>query len=464
MINIFFIITKYAGRANCQCLRIWPRYSRVLFTPCLSLCLWWMSDFESFGFSEAISRNVTRAGFKTPTPIQKEAIPHALAGKDILGLAQTGTGKTAAFVLPMLERLGDGSARKIRALIVAPTRELAEQIHQVIVTLGKDTRLQSMTIYGGASMNRQLADLRKGVDIVVACPGRLLDHLQRKSVTLDAVETLVLDEADQMFDMGFLPAIKQIVAKLPQKRQTMLFSATMPEEIRKLSSQILRDPVKVELARGPVATISHALYPVTSELKTPLLLHLLKDAGDQPILVFTKTKHKATRLADQLAKAGFSTASLQGNLSQNRRDSALAGFKSGKYQILVATDIAARGIDVNNISHIINYDIPASSETYIHRIGRTARATKSGDAYTFITSEDNRQVREIEKALGKPIEKRTVKDFDYKGATIADITAKINRPPQPGAAPKAATPAGEKPKTAGKPRRRRFQGFGKNRR
>jgi ATP-dependent RNA helicase RhlE len=264
-----------------------------------------MSDFDKFGFSEAISRNITKAGFKAPTPIQKEAIPHALAGKDILGLAQTGTGKTAAFVLPMLERLSADEARKVRALIVAPTRELAEQIHQVIVTLGKDTRLQSMTIYGGASMNRQLGELRKGVDIVVACPGRLLDHLQRKSLTLDAVETLVLDEADQMFDMGFLPAIKQIVAKLPQKRQTMLFSATMPEEIRKLSAQILRDPVKVELARGPVATISHALYPVTNELKTPLLLHVLKDAGDQPILVFTKTKHKATRLADQLAKAGF---------------------------------------------------------------------------------------------------------------------------------------------------------------
>ncbi len=424
-----------------------------------------MSDFKAFGFSEAISRNIMKAGFTAPTPIQKEAIPHALSGKDILGLAQTGTGKTAAFVLPMLHRLGEGSSRRVRALIVAPTRELAEQIHQVIVTLGKDTRLQSMTIYGGASMNRQLGELRKGVDIVVACPGRLLDHLQRKSVALDHVEMLVLDEADQMFDMGFLPAIKQIIGKLPQQRQNMLFSATMPDEIRKLSAQILRDPVKVELARGPVATISHALYPVTHELKTPLLLHLLKDAGDQPILIFTKTKHKATRLADQLAKAGFTTASLQGNLSQNRRDSALAGFKSGKYQILVATDIAARGIDVNNISHIINYDIPASSETYIHRIGRTARATKSGDAYTFVTSEDNRQVRDIEKALGKPIEKRTLKDFDYKGATIAQVAAKINRPPQPSAAAKPAQPVpGQKPKASGKPRRKRFQGFGKARR
>lgn len=425
-----------------------------------------MSDFHDFNFSEVISRNISKAGFTAPTPIQKEAIPHALAGKDILGLAQTGTGKTAAFVLPMLQRLETAPNKKVRALVVAPTRELAEQIHQVIVTLGKETKLQSMTIYGGASMNRQLADLRRGVDIIVACPGRLLDHLQRKSVALDAIEVLVLDEADQMFDMGFLPAIKQIISKLPQKRQTMLFSATMPDEIRKLAGSILKDPVKVELARGPVATISHALYPVTQEMKTPLLLHLLKDAGEQPILVFTKTKHKATRLADQLAKAGFTTASLQGNLSQNRRDSALAGFKSGKYQVLVATDIAARGIDVNNISHIINFDIPANSETYIHRIGRTARATKSGDAYTFVTSEDNRLVRDIEKALGKPIEKRIVKDFDYKSTTIAQVTSAINRPPQPTTTttkPANARP-NDKPKATEKPRRRRYQGFGRNRR
>jgi len=426
-----------------------------------------MSDFHEFKFSEIINRNVSKAGFTAPTPIQKEAIPHALAGRDILGLAQTGTGKTAAFVLPMLQRLEAAPNKKVRALVVAPTRELAEQIHQVIVTLGKDTKLQSMTIYGGASMNRQLADLRRGVDIIVACPGRLLDHLQRKSVALDGVEVLVLDEADQMFDMGFLPAIKQIVAKLPQKRQTMLFSATMPDEIRKLAGSILKDPVKVELARGPVATISHALYPVTQEMKTPLLLHLLKDAGEQPILVFTKTKHKATRLADQLAKAGFTTASLQGNLSQNRRDSALAGFKSGKYQVLVATDIAARGIDVNNISHIINFDIPANSETYIHRIGRTARAAKSGDAYTFVTSEDNRLVRDIEKALGKPIEKRIVKDFDYKSTTIAQLITQINRPPQAtaaGAAKSQPARATDKPKATDKPRRRRYQGFGRNRR
>ncbi len=426
-----------------------------------------MSDFHDFKFSEIISRNVSKAGFTAPTPIQKEAIPHALAGKDILGLAQTGTGKTAAFVLPMLQRLEALPNKKVRALVVAPTRELAEQIHQVIVTLGKETKLQSMTIYGGASMNRQLADLRRGVDIIVACPGRLLDHLQRKSVALDGIEVLVLDEADQMFDMGFLPAIKQIVSKLPQKRQTMLFSATMPDEIRKLAGSILKDPVKVELARGPVATISHALYPVTQEMKTPLLLHLLKDAGEQPILVFTKTKHKATRLADQLAKAGFTTASLQGNLSQNRRDSALAGFKSGKYQVLVATDIAARGIDVNNISHIINFDIPANSETYIHRIGRTARAAKSGDAYTFVTSEDNRLVRDIEKALGKPIEKRIVKDFDYKSTTIAQVITQINRPPQAtatGAAKSQPARATDKPKATDKPRRRRYQGFGRNRR
>ncbi len=411
-----------------------------------------MSEFQSFKFSETLAKNIERAGFKEPTPIQKEAIPHALAGHDILGLAQTGTGKTAAFVLPTLQRLQDGARGRVRALVIAPTRELAEQIHQVFVTLGKDLKFKSVTIYGGASMNRQLGELRRGVDIIVACPGRLMDHMQRKTVNLAAVDTLILDEADQMFDMGFLPAIKKIVAHLPADRQTMLFSATMPDEIRKLAGQVLKNPVKVELARGPVATISHALYPVSQESKTALLIHLLQGAGTDPILIFTKTKHKATRLAEQVSKAGYTTASLQGNLSQNKRDRALAGFKSGQFQILVATDIAARGIDVNNISHIINYDVPANGETYIHRIGRTARATKSGEAYTFITGEDKKLIRDIEKSLGKPIEKRMVKDFDYgkAGAALAEL-----------AASKPASQDNARPKAQGKPRRQRFGGHGR---
>lgn len=422
-----------------------------------------------------------RAGFTEPTPIQREAIPEALEGHDLLALAQTGTGKTAAFSLPMLQRLLVGPRKRIRALIVAPTRELAEQIHEVILTLGKNCSLRSMTIYGGASMNRQLGELRRGVDIVVACPGRLLDHMQQRSVDLSGVEILVLDEADQMFDMGFLPAIRKIVAALPQKRQTMLFSATMPDAIRKLSMEILNAPKRVELERGPVATISHALYPVSHEQKTALLLHLLKDAGGDPILIFTRTKHKATRLADQLGKAGYTAAALQGNLSQNQRQRSLDGFRSGKYQILVATDIAARGIDVNNISHIINYDIPATSETYIHRIGRTARATKSGDAYTFVTGEDKATVRDIEKALGKPIEKRMLDDFDYKGTApvitsqpvsqvrgssekkSAPAHAQSTGKPRPESRPAGQRPqqTGERPKQENKPRRRRFKGFGK---
>jgi ATP-dependent RNA helicase RhlE len=412
-----------------------------------------MSDFLQFDLAPVLNNNIQRAGFTEPTPIQQASIPLVLQGHDIMGLAQTGTGKTAAFVLPTLQRLIPGARRKVRALIVAPTRELAEQINEVIETLGKDTKLRSVTIYGGASMNRQLAELRHGAEIVVACPGRLMDHMARRSINLSEVETLILDEADQMFDMGFLPAIRKIVAALPQKRQTLLFSATMPTEIRKLSEQILKDPKLVELARGPVATISHALYPVSQEHKTALLLHVLKDCGTQPILIFTRTKHKATRLADQLSKSGYATASLQGNLTQNRRQRALDGFKSGQVQILVATDIAARGIDVNNISHIINYDIPATSETYIHRIGRTARAQKSGEAYTFVTGEDKAIVRDIEKSLGKPLDRRIVDDFDYQ-----------NRMPVLPATNQGtgAPPAnGSRPKAAGKPRRRQYKGFGR---
>lgn len=421
-----------------------------------------MPDFQEFNFTTALAKNIAAAGFKTPTPIQQAAIPIALTGRDILGLAQTGTGKTAAFVLPILQRLTSAEApsrpARVRALVIAPTRELAEQINQVFTALGKQLNLRSTTIYGGASMNRQLGELRRGVDIVVACPGRLIDHLNQKTISLASVETLVLDEADQMFDMGFLPAIRKIVSHLKAARQTLLFSATMPEDIRKLASEILKDPAKVEMERGPVATISHALYPVAQELKTALLLRLLKDSGTAPILIFTKTKHKATRLADQVGKAGFSTASLQGNLSQNKRDSAMSGFKSGKFQVLVATDIAARGIDVQNISHIINYDIPATAETYIHRIGRTGRAQKSGEAYTLVTGEDKRLVRDIEKALGKSIEKRMLPDFDYKkgGATPVTIESQPAQKPRP-----AAQAENSRPKSTGKPRRKRFRGFGR---
>lgn len=436
-----------------------------------------MSDFSSFEFADTLNQNIRRAGYETPTPIQREAIPQILKGHDVLALAQTGTGKTAAFSLPLLQRLLKGPRNKIRALIIAPTRELAEQIHEVILTLGKGCQLRSMTIYGGASMNRQLGELRRGVDIVVACPGRLLDHMQQRTIDLSQVEVLVLDEADQMFDMGFLPGIRRIVAALPATRQSLLFSATMPEEIRKLSMEVLRDPIKVELERGPVATISHAIYPVAQEQKTTLLLHLLQNAGNEAILIFTKTKHKASRLAEQVRKAGFTTAALQGNLSQNQRQRALDGFRSGKFRILVATDIAARGIDISNISHIINYDIPPNGETYIHRIGRTARASRSGDAFTFVTGDDKRILRDIEKTLGQAIERRRLSGFEYQGA-VPDLapTAMTQKHPQKAQAAKPAkqnqhvqqkpqpgqrTQTDERPKATGKPRRRRFKGFGK---
>lgn len=432
-----------------------------------------MSGFSTFPLSPIIQQNIERAGFIEPTPIQKRTIPLALEGRDILGLAQTGTGKTAAFVLPLLQSLSVGPRKKVRALVVAPTRELAEQIQGVITTLGKALGLRSTAIYGGASMNRQLGELRRGVEIIVACPGRLIDHMGRASVNLSGVEMLVLDEADQMFDMGFLPAIKRIVSALPKERQTLLFSATMPDSVLKFGLEFLTNPERIELERGPVATIHHALYPISQEQKTALLLHLLKDAGEKPILIFTRTKHKATRLADQLGKEGFAVAALQGNLSQNQRRRSLDGFRAGKYRILVATDIAARGLDVEGISHIINYDIPANSETYIHRIGRTARAAKSGVAFTFVTGEDKRIVRDIEKTLGEPIEKCRVENFDYKN-TLQSLDFTKGKTVQETAAQKktatkkvipqnkqATTNAHDRPKKHGKPRRRRFQGRGK---
>ena len=294
-----------------------------------------------------------------------------------MGLAQTGTGKTAAFALPILNRLMQGSRGHVRALIVAPTRELAEQIHESFVSLGRQTRARSLTVYGGVGVNPQVEKLHKGVEIVVACPGRLLDHINQKTIDLSHVEVLVLDEADQMFDMGFLPDIRRILKSLPLKRQTLLFSATMPEAIRHLAHDVLEDPVTVKVgSTAPPVTVTHALYPVEQHLKTPLLLELLHHTDTESVLVFTRTKHRAKRLGEQLEKAGYKAASLQGNLSQNRRQAALDGFRDGTFQILVATDIAARGIDVSQISHVVNYDIPDTAEAYIHRIGRTGRAAR----------------------------------------------------------------------------------------
>ena len=371
-------------------------------------------EFQRFEFHPHVAAGVIAAGYTTPTPIQAQAIPSVLSGRDVMGLAQTGTGKTAAFALPILNRLMKGGRGYVRALVIAPTRELAEQIHESINSLGRQTRLKSVTIYGGVSINPQIDKIRRGAEIVVACPGRLLDHLGQRTIDLSKLEVLVLDEADHMFDMGFFPDIRKILKHLPQERQTLLFSATMPKEIRHLANDVLKDPVTVDVGATVAAvTVSHALYPVAQHLKTPLLIELLQHTDTESVLIFTRTKHRAKRLGEQLVKAGHKTASLQGNLSQQRRQAAMNGFRNGTYQILVATDIAARGIDVTQISHVINYDIPNTTDAYIHRIGRTGRAAKSGDAYTLVAGEDKDMVRDIERVLGGPIERRTLDRFDY---------------------------------------------------
>jgi ATP-dependent RNA helicase RhlE len=388
-------------------------------------------NFQVFNLHPGVLAGVSGAGFVTPTPIQTQAIPPVMLGSDVIGLAQTGTGKTAAFALPILHRLMQGERGRIRALIVAPTRELTEQIHKAIELLAGRTGLRSVTVYGGVNINAQIQKLRKGAEIVVACPGRLLDHIDRKTVDLSGVEMLVLDEADHMFDMGFLPDIRRILQRLPAKRQTLLFSATMPAEIRHLAKDILRNPVSVQVGiTAPADTVSHALYPVASHLKTALLINLLRQTRSGSVLVFTRTKQRAKRLGEQLVRAGYRSASLQGNLSQAKRQAALDGFRAGTFQILVATDIAARGIDVSRVSHVINYDIPNTPDAYIHRIGRTGRAERRGEALTLITGEDANMVRAIDRVLGAKVERRTLADFDY-GAAEPQKPATGFRPSQP---------------------------------
>ncbi len=372
------------------------------------------SSFDDFALNSRVAVGVKAAGYTKPTPIQQQAIPAVLAGRDLLGLAQTGTGKTAAFVLPMLHGLVDGPRGRIRALIVAPTRELAEQIHQEIRTLAQGTKLRSATVYGGVGMNPQAQALRGGADIIVACPGRLLDHLERGTGTLRDLELLVLDEADQMFDMGFLPAVRNIVKRVPDRAQRLLFSATMPDALRPLAETVLRDPVTVAIGRAaPADTISHALYPVAQKQKTDLLKHLLRRTDTRSALVFTRTKHGAKRLAEQLERENFFAASLQGNLSQNKRQKALDAFRSGEVHVLVATDIAARGIDVSRVSHVINFDMPTTPEAYTHRIGRTGRAERTGEAVTFVTTDDARSVSLLERSLGTKLERVTLESFVY---------------------------------------------------
>ena len=387
-------------------------------------------QFDSFDFHASLSANVKSMGYESPTPIQREAIPHVLEGHDVMGLAQTGTGKTAAFLLPIIDRFlktPKPIKGSCRALVIAPTRELAEQIHEAARALTKGMRFRSVTVYGGVGISPQTANLRRGADLVVACPGRLLDHLNQGNANLSGVEVLVLDEADHMFDMGFLPDIKKILSRLPAERQTLLFSATMPESIRGLAGETLRDPAVVRIGRsGPVQTIEQCLYPVPQHLKTKLLLNILGTAADGSVLVFTRTKHRAKRLAEQLCRMGHASACLQGNLSQNQRQKAMEGFRDGRFKVMVATDIAARGIDVSRVAHVVNFDLPDTPETYTHRVGRTGRAEREGQAHSLVTSEDVSMIKAIERLLGKPIERRKIEGFDY--ASNADRDRDFDRP------------------------------------
>ncbi len=387
-------------------------------------------NFEQFALDPRIYAGVKAAGYTTPTPIQQQAIPVVLQGRDILGLAQTGTGKTAAFMLPILQRLTKGTLRKVRVLIVAPTRELAEQIAQTSVTLSKQMKVKTVTVYGGVGKMPQVDALRRGAEIVVACPGRLLDLIGEGQIDLSGVEVLVLDEADHMCDMGFLPDIRRILRHVPAKRQTLFFSATMPDEIRALAGDILTNPVTVQIGLiAPAETVSHALYPVPDGLKTRLLLAMLQQTSTERVLIFTRTKRRARSLAETLEKSGYRVAALQGNMAQNRRQEAINGFRGGEYDILVATDIAARGIDVAAVSHVINYDMPDTVDAYTHRIGRTGRAQLTGEAFTFLEQEDEPMVRAIEKVLGSPVERRHVPGFDY-GGSFAQPKPAQSRPAQ----------------------------------
>ena len=369
-------------------------------------------SFQSFSLDPRVSAGIEAAGYAAPTPIQEQAVPPLLAGNDLIGVAQTGTGKTAAFVLPILDRLLDGPRGRLRALIIVPTRELADQIHEAIGVLGRATGLRSATVYGGVAWMPQQRALREA-DIVVACPGRFLAHLEAHTAKVGMLEVLVLDEADRLFDMGFLPDIKRILSALPRKRQTMLFSATMPSEVRKLTREALSEPVSVEVGHSaPADTVSHALYPVTQSRKTALLFELLQRPEMKSVIVFTRTKHRTKSLARDLHGRGFRVTSLQGNLSQSERRRAIEGFRAGRYSVLVATDIVARGIDIEHVSHVINFDAPDNVDGYTHRIGRTGRATRTGEALTLVTGEDTDLVRMLERVLDKGLEVRHLDGFD----------------------------------------------------
>lgn len=372
-------------------------------------------SFDSFALDRRLLDTVRAVGYEKPTPIQSDAIPPALEGRDLIACAATGSGKTAAFLLPVLHRLLGGTRGRVRALVLTPTRELAAQIEEQRALFARGTGTTGAAVYGGVGMGPQETALRRGVDVLVATPGRLLDHLQNSYASLAGVEILVLDEADRMLDMGFLPDVRRILAKIPAQRQTMMFSATMPAEIARLSREILKNPVSIAVERKaePAKGIDQALWPVAQELKTALLLEMLNRGVLETALVFTRTKHRANRVADWLVKRGIGAERIHGNRSQAQRTAALAGFKQGKFKVLVATDVAARGIDIEALPHVVNFDVPGQSEDYIHRVGRTARAEREGEAWTFVSPEEESDVRAIERAVGKAIPRRKLEGFDY---------------------------------------------------
>jgi ATP-dependent RNA helicase RhlE len=377
--------------------------------------------FAALGLPPPIVKGVRAAGYTDPTPIQRQAIPLVLQGRDVIGAAQTGTGKTAAFILPILTRLLDGPPR-LRALVLTPTRELAAQVETNARDYARFTPLRVGVVYGGVPLPPQERMLRPGVDLLVATPGRLLDLHGRLALRLDYVETFVLDEADRMVDMGFAPDLKRIIRLLPTERQTLLFSATMPPELNKVAKEALRDPARVDLAppSRPAAGITQAVYPVPKALKTQLLDELLSRTDVNSMIVFTRTKHGADRLARQLERLNLSVAPIHGNRSQSQRERALADLKRGRIQILVATDIASRGIDVEGISHVVNYDVPHTPEDYVHRIGRTGRVEAVGDAFTLMSPEEQKDVVAIERFLGRSIPRVLLPDFDYKAKPRPD--------------------------------------------
>jgi ATP-dependent RNA helicase RhlE len=373
------------------------------------------ASFDELALHPTLRRGIREMGYEVPTPIQRQAIPHALSGRDMIGTAQTGTGKTAAFLLPILERLMNGPRGRTRALILTPTRELAVQAEGFLTTLGKHTGIRGAAVYGGVGMVDQERALRGGAEVIVATPGRLLDHMGRGYVRLGQVEVAVLDEADRMLDMGFLPDVRRILEALPRDRQTLLFSATMPREIVQLAQEFLREPRTVQVGETTAAAVgvSHLALPVPAYRKAQLLRELLRDETMASVLVFTRTKHRADRVAQDLQRASLPAGVIHGDRSQGQRTRALEGFREGRVRILVATDLASRGIDVEGVSHVVNYDIPHEPEVYIHRVGRTARAERRGDALSFVSPEEEDDFHRIEQRLGLTIARTQLPGFDY---------------------------------------------------